>query len=72
MPVLLIASLAIATAVPPQQRCTPPAPQRAGAALAVPHRLDKLPPASLYLAVDRRIDECPAPIIVRTAIGNNR
>ena len=32
-------------------------------------RLDRLPPAALYLTVVRTVDRCPAPLIVRTAIG---
>ncbi|GGE72359.1 hypothetical protein [Sphingomonas prati] len=32
-------------------------------------KLGELPPANHYLAVDRRIDRCRAPVIVRTNIG---
>ena len=32
--------------------------------------LNQLPAGDLYLAVDRRIGGCPAPIIVRYNIGN--
>jgi hypothetical protein len=34
---------------------------------AVP--LNELPPAQLFMAVDRRVDGCPAPIVVRYGIG---
>ncbi len=36
------------------------------------HRLDRLPPAAEYLAVYRRVDRCPAPVIVRFDIGTPR
>lgn len=32
-------------------------------------RLDRLPPAAEYLTVFRTVDRCPAPVIVRYAIG---
>ncbi|MFD1950622.1 hypothetical protein ACFSGX_07565 [Sphingomonas arantia] len=32
-------------------------------------KLADLPPANHYLAVDRRIDHCRAPIIISTGIG---
>ena len=32
-------------------------------------KLSELPAGDLYLAVDRRIERCPAPIIVRYNIG---
>ena len=31
--------------------------------------LAELPPAHLFLAVDRRVDGCSAPIIVRSGVG---
>jgi hypothetical protein len=34
-----------------------------------PQKLNELPAGDLYLAVDRRIGGCPAPIIVRYNIG---
>ena len=34
-----------------------------------PQKLGELPAGDLYLAVDRRIGRCPAPIIVRYNIG---
>jgi hypothetical protein len=37
---------------------------------AAPHRLDRLPRADLLLTVYREIDKCPAPVIVRSDIGN--
>ncbi len=32
-------------------------------------RLDRLPPAAEYLTVFRTVDRCPAPVVVRYAIG---
>jgi hypothetical protein len=73
MPALLLGlALAAATATPPASAaCAAPGPVLADAAPAQPRRLDQLPPAALYLAVDRRIDKCPAPRIIRTGIGSD-
>ena len=35
-------------------------------------RLDRLPPASLYLTVFRTVDRCPAPVIVRADVTPRR
>lgn len=32
-------------------------------------RLTDLPPAQMFMAVDRRVDGCPAPIVVQYGIG---
>ncbi len=32
-------------------------------------RLDRLPPAALYLTVVRTVDRCPAPVIVSPVVG---
>jgi hypothetical protein len=63
---LLAATAPSATAPPP---CDPPKAQIVTRTSPRPHRLDKLPYASLYLAVDRRVNNCPAPLIIRSAIG---
>ncbi|WP_419814350.1 hypothetical protein [Glacieibacterium sp.] len=39
---------------------------------AAPKKLGELPPAQLYLTVDRSIDKCPAPVIVRYNIGGRQ
>jgi hypothetical protein len=31
--------------------------------------LGELPPAQMFLAVDRRVDGCAAPLIVKSGIG---
>lgn len=41
-----------------------------GNRLPGPQKLGDLPPANLYLAVDRSIGGCRRPIIVSTGIGN--
>lgn len=69
MPVLLFAAAALATATPPPEPCAKPGPVLTADAAQAPRTLDRDPPASLYLAVDRRIDRCPAPLVVRTGIG---
>lgn len=45
------------------------------AASSVPkgfQRLDRLPPAAEFLAVYRRVGQCPAPVVVRYNIGTAR
>jgi hypothetical protein len=44
---------------------------RGGKSLGM-RKLNELPAGDLYLAVDRRIGRCPAPIIVRYNIGAGR
>ena len=31
--------------------------------------LSELPPAQMFLAVDRRVDGCPAPVVVKYGVG---
>ncbi|HEX8445712.1 MAG TPA: hypothetical protein VF649_03770 [Sphingomonas sp.] len=58
----------------PYAACAEPAPRHAvGARLpAGAQKLGDLPPASQYLAIDRRSGGCSTPIIVRTDIGTKR
>lgn len=76
--VLLLLAPGLAMAVPPALP-TPvagqPLPQCPDDALARvvgqrlpgPHKLGDLPPANLYLAVDRHIGGCRKPIMIRSA-----
>jgi hypothetical protein len=45
---------------------------RPGKAATRAQKLGELPPANHYLAVDRRIGDCPEPAIVSTGIGTGR
>ncbi len=70
---VLVAIAALAPPSPPQSaapRCPDPIVHRAAAPIGRATPLDRQPPASLYLAVERRIDKCLAPVIVRTAAGD--
>jgi hypothetical protein len=81
MPVLLIAGVALATAMPapaapastatapPQVRCRLPVPGLAGQAPRGAKPLIRQPDGALYLTVDRRIGDCPAPLIIRSGVG---
>lgn len=71
MPALLFAAAALAAATPPPEPCAKPGPVLTAEAATAPRTLQQEPPAALYLAVDRRIDRCPAPLVVRTGIGGS-
>lgn len=59
-----------ASAQAPKLRCRLPVPSFTGDATHGPRQLTRLPSASLYLTVDRRVEGCPAPIIVRSTISD--
>ncbi len=72
---MLLATGAAADVVQPAARCARgDRVQMAAGAHDAPgfRRLDQLPPAAEYLAVYRRLDRCPAPVIVRYNIGAPR
>jgi hypothetical protein len=65
---LLISSAETSSADPRPQRCNAMAkPAAQSAPLVHPHKLGQEPPAGLYLAVQRRIDGCDVPMLVRMA-----
>jgi hypothetical protein len=59
-------------APPPRQSCAPPtviSAQQTARSQGL-RRLGEDPPASEYLAIERRVGGCQAPAIVRTGIGH--
>lgn len=81
MVLMLLLAAAASTAAPPAARPAP-APPRSTACILPgvtfaapplvpggPQKLGTLPPASHYLAVDRRFGPCSEPAVVRTGIG---
>jgi hypothetical protein len=76
-PLMLIPLVAAAPPQPPAETpkiCDRFAPVVPAAQRRAPRaeRLDRLPAADLYLAVERRIDNCRIPTIVRQDIGVRR
>lgn len=67
-----VAIAALATSLPPAPPCPDPIVHHAAAPAGRAKPLDRQPPANLYLAVERRIDKCLAPVIVRTAAGDRQ
>lgn len=51
------------------EHCRPKTIEVAGAERPAVRPTIRMPPADLHLAVDRRVDGCPVPVIVRYGVG---
>ncbi len=69
---LLLPFPAFADAVRPPRGCHSEARVEtvAGAGQGGFQRLDRLPPANVYLTLYRELGHCPSPVVVRARVGN--